>query len=132
MPLEVAAGAEPDPSIVAAFLERGDLMTTQLAQRLRVDAKNSRHCGGGHPISFEHGALGSEPLRTKSSSKRRVLRHKGWATVATTLSQRSLVLDHQFDNRRAQIRVTSNPDGFAINVDCSGSALLLFRHCEGS
>ena len=52
--MEVAAGAEADPAIVAAFLERGDLMATQLAQRLRVDTKHSRHSGGGHPISFQH------------------------------------------------------------------------------
>ena len=59
MPLEVAAGAEAYPPVVAAFREGGDLMTTQLAQRLRVDAKNLRHCGGGHPISFEHRCSGS-------------------------------------------------------------------------
>ena len=34
-------------------------MTPQLAQRLRVDAKHSRHSGGGHPISFEHRCSGS-------------------------------------------------------------------------
>ena len=59
MPLEVAAGAEADPPVVAAFGEGGDLMTPQLTQRLRVDAKNLRHCGGGHPISFEHRCSGS-------------------------------------------------------------------------
>ena len=56
MPLEVAAGAEADPPVVAAFPKGGDLMTPQLAQRLRVDAKNLRHDGGGHPVLFCHEA----------------------------------------------------------------------------
>jgi hypothetical protein len=56
MPLKSAAGAEADPAIVAGLLKRGDLMTPQFAKRLRVDAKNLRHYGGGHPIFFKHEA----------------------------------------------------------------------------
>ena len=59
MPLKSAAGAEADPAIVAALFERGDLMTPQLSQRLWVDAKNSRHIGGGHPFAVvSHGGWG--------------------------------------------------------------------------
>ena len=54
MPLKSAASAEADPPVVAAFLKRSDLMAAQFAQRLWVDAKNLRHCGGGHPIVFKH------------------------------------------------------------------------------
>ena len=54
MPLKSAAGTEADPPIVAAFLKRSDLMAAQFAQRLWVDAKNLRHCGGRHPIGFKH------------------------------------------------------------------------------
>ena len=53
IPLKSAAGAEADPAIVAALFERGDLMTPQLSQRLWVDAKNSRHIGGGHPSGVD-------------------------------------------------------------------------------
>ncbi len=56
MPLKSAAGAEADPAEVAGLLKRGDLMTPQFAERLRVDAKNLRHYGGGHPIFFKHEA----------------------------------------------------------------------------
>ena len=55
MPLEVTAGTQADPAIVTALFERGDLMTPQLSQRLWVDAKNSRHIGGGHPFAVVHG-----------------------------------------------------------------------------
>ena len=61
-----------------------------------------------------------------------ILRGEAWAISTATLSERSLVLDHRLDDRRAQVRVTSNPDGLTINVDRSGSALLLSRHMEGS
>ena len=54
MPLKSAAGAEADPPIVAAFFKRSDLMAAQFAQRLWMDAKDLRHCRGGHPIVFKH------------------------------------------------------------------------------
>ena len=76
--------------------------------------------------------LGSEPLRAESSSKRTVLRGEAWTISTATLSERSLMLNHRLDDRWAQVRVTSNPDGLTINVDRSGSALLLSRHMEGS
>ena len=56
IPLQDAAGAEANPPEVAAFLERCDLVTPQFSQRLYVDTKGLRHCGGGHPIVFEHEA----------------------------------------------------------------------------
>jgi len=55
MPLEVTVGAQADPAIVAALFEQAGLRTPQLSQRLWVDAKNSRHIGGGHPFSVVHG-----------------------------------------------------------------------------
>ena len=55
IPLKVAVGAQADPSIVAAFFKQVALGTPQLSQRLWVDAKNSRHIGGGHPFAVVHG-----------------------------------------------------------------------------
>ena len=42
------------------------------------------------------------------------------------------MLNHQLDDRGAQVRVASNPDGLPVNVNCSGNTLLLSRHLEGS
>ena len=68
MPLQSAAGAKADPSVIAPLLEWTDLMTPELSQRLRVDAKSLRHCGGGHPVLIRHEAsLGNSP-RLESSS----------------------------------------------------------------
>ena len=59
MPLEVTAGTQADPAIVAAFFEQVALGTPQLSQRLWVDAKNSRHIGRGHPFAVVgHGGWG--------------------------------------------------------------------------
>ena len=59
IPLKVAAGAQADPAIVAAFFEQVDLRTPQLSQRLWVDTKSSRHIGGGHPFAVvSHGGWG--------------------------------------------------------------------------
>ena len=59
MPLEVTAGTQADPVIVAALFEQVALGTLQLSQRLWVDAKNSRHIGRGHPFAVVgHGGWG--------------------------------------------------------------------------
>ena len=54
-------------------------------------------------VCESHGALGSEPLRAESSSKRTVLRGEAWAISTATLSERSLMLNHQFDDRGTEI-----------------------------
>ena len=51
MPLKVAAGAQAYPAIDAALFEQVFLRTPEFSQRLWVDAKNSRHIGGGHPFA---------------------------------------------------------------------------------
>ena len=49
MPLKSAAGAEANPSVVAAFLEKRDPMTPELSQRLWMNAKSVSALLGGDP-----------------------------------------------------------------------------------
>lgn len=58
MPLKGAAGAQPYPSVVAAFFEKWDPMTTELSQRLWMDAKSVSALLGGDPLGPGNVAYG--------------------------------------------------------------------------
>ena len=50
MPLKVAAGAQPYPSVVAAFFEKWNSMTPELSQRLWMNTKSVSALLGGDPL----------------------------------------------------------------------------------
>ena len=50
MPLKGAAGAQPDPSVVAAFFKEWDPMTPEFSQRLWMNTKSVSALLGGDPL----------------------------------------------------------------------------------